>query len=145
MGAQVNQVGTKTPSEHKDPEDSKSHSTIEPADEIEQVKIDEGKTVNIGKAIQGATRERLVNFLRLHKVVFTGSPSDISGIPREISEHKLYIIQNAKLLRQKKKNMGFERQKVVRLEVAKLLKADFIREVKCPNWLSNTVLVKNSN
>jgi hypothetical protein len=47
-GAQVNQVDAK---EHKDPKDLESQSTVEPIDEIEQVKIAEGKTVNIGKAI----------------------------------------------------------------------------------------------
>jgi hypothetical protein len=67
QSAQVNQVGTKVPLEHKDPEDPESHSTIEPADEIEQVKIDEGKTINIEKAIQGVARERLVNFLRIYR------------------------------------------------------------------------------
>jgi hypothetical protein len=52
---------------------------------------------------------------------------------------------NAKHVRQKKRNMGPKRQKAVQLEVSKLLKVDFIREVKCPTWLSNIVLVKKSN
>jgi hypothetical protein len=114
-GSQVNQVGIKPPLEYKDPEDPESHSTIELADEIEQVEIDEGKTVNIGRAVQGAAHERLVNFLRLHKEVFAWSPSNMSGIPREISEHKLYIIPIAKLVRQKKRNIGPERQRAVQL------------------------------
>jgi hypothetical protein len=88
--------------------------------------------MNIGKAIQGAARERLVNFLQLHKNIFAWSPSDMPRIPREITEHKLHIIPNIKPIRQKKRNMGPERQKVVQLEVEKLLKANFIREVKCP-------------
>jgi hypothetical protein len=93
------QVGTKVPLEHKDPADLEFHSTIEPADKIEQVKIDEGKIIYIGKAIQGAARKKLVNFLRLHKEVFSWSPSDMSGIPQEISEHKLHIISNTKPVR----------------------------------------------
>jgi hypothetical protein len=105
------------------------HSTIEPADEIEQVEIDEGKIVNIGKAIQGVARERLVNFLRLHKAVFPWFPSNMSGIPWEISKYKPHIIPNAKPVRQKKKNMGAERQKDVQLEVAKLLKVHTRTEV----------------
>jgi hypothetical protein len=63
------------------------------------VEIDEGKTVTIGKAIQDVAREKLVNFLRLHKEIFAWSPSDMPGIPREISEHKLHIILNARLVR----------------------------------------------
>jgi hypothetical protein len=50
-GAQVNQVGTKVPLEHKDHEDPESRSTVEPIDEIEQEEITEGKMVNIAKAI----------------------------------------------------------------------------------------------
>jgi hypothetical protein len=49
--------------EYKDFEDPKSHSTIEPVDEVEQMEIDSGRTVNIDKAIDGATHKRLVNFL----------------------------------------------------------------------------------
>jgi hypothetical protein len=30
-------------------------------------------------------------------------------------------------------------------EVGKLLKAGFIQEIKCPEWIANTVLVKKSN
>jgi hypothetical protein len=33
----------------------------------------------------------------------------------------------------------------VKEEVEKLLKAGFIREIKCPEWIANTVLVKKSN
>jgi hypothetical protein len=125
-GTQVNHVSTKLSLEYKDPEDPEdpeSHSTVEPANEVEQVEINAGKTVNISKVIQGVARERLVNFLRLHKEVFAWPSSDMPGIPREISEHILYIIPNVKLMRQKKRNMGPERQKVEQLEVTKLLKA----------------------
>ena len=41
--------------------------------------------------------------------------------------------------------MGEEQQKVVRKEVDKLLKAQFIREVRYSTWLANIVMVKKAN
>ena len=41
--------------------------------------------------------------------------------------------------------MGEERRRLVREEVDKLLKANFIREVRYSTWLSNVVMVKKAN
>jgi len=41
--------------------------------------------------------------------------------------------------------MGEERCKAVREEVDKLLKANFIREVRYSTWLTNFVMVKKAN
>ena len=38
-----------------------------------------------------------------------------------------------------------ERDKAVAVEVRKLLKADFIREVYYPDWMANVVMVKKAN
>lgn len=66
-------------------------------------------------------------------------------IPRHIAEHELHIKPGAKLMRQKKNNMGEERQLAVKWEVKKLLEARVIRNVDCPEWTTNPVLVKKSN
>ena len=110
-----------------DPNDQvESTNHLEPADEIVEIDIGGGKTLNIGKAIQGQAREELVTFLRQNKSVFARTPADMPGIPRTIAEHKLHLRPNAQPVRQKKRNMGVERQKVVRLEVDKLTEAGFI-------------------
>lgn len=67
------------------------------------------------------------------------------GIPRHITEQEFHIKPGAKLVRQKKHNMGEERQMAVKCEVKKLLEAGVIRNVDCPEWTANLVLVKKSN
>ena len=65
---------------------------LEPVDEIEEIDIGNGKTLNIGKAIQGQAREELVTFLRQNKSVFAWTPADMPGIPRTIAEHESLIL-----------------------------------------------------
>jgi hypothetical protein len=56
----------------------------------------------------------LVDFLRTNVEFFAWSPSDMPGIPRDVSEHSLDI----------------------------RARAGFIKEVFHPEWLANPVLVK---
>ena len=62
--------------------------------------------------------------------LFAWQPSEMQGIHPSIICHKLAICPQAKLVSQKKRKMGDKWRKVVREEVDKLLKANFIREVK---------------
>ena len=67
------------------------------------------------------------------------------GIDLSIACHKLSIDPGVKLVQQKKRNHGAERQRAIKEEVTKLLQAGFIREVQHTTWLANVVLVKKSN
>ena len=69
----------------------------------------------------------------------------MSGIHPCIICHKLAICPQAKLVSQKKRKMKEEQHKAVREEVEKLLKAQFIIEVKYFTWLANVVMVKKTN
>src|SRR5664279_3910716 len=124
---------------------TETKTQIEPTDEVEQVELAAGKYTNIGKAVQGDARKELVNFLRDNQSVFAWTSADMPGIPRDIAEHKLHLIPGAKPVRQKKRNMGEERQLAVKKEVKKLLEAGVIRNVHCPEWTANPVLVKKPN
>jgi hypothetical protein len=46
---------------------------------------------------------------------------------------------------QRKRKQGEERRAAVDEEVVKLMKAQFIEEIKYPEWLANVVMVKKSN
>jgi hypothetical protein len=75
--------------------------------------------------------------------VFAWWISDMSGIPREVIEHKLDIDPTFNLIKQKEIRYTPERQETIWLEVNKLLEAGFIRPVDYPSWLANPVLVEN--
>jgi hypothetical protein len=64
------------------------------------------------------------------------------GIFREVIEHKLGIDPAFKPIKQKERRYTPERHKTIRVEVNKLLEAEFIRPVDYPSWVANPVLVK---
>jgi cytidine deaminase len=93
--------------------------------------------MNISKAIQDVARKRIVFFYKCTKMYLFGPPRICRGFLKKYSSTSciLYLIRNRF---DKKRNMDQKRQKTVQLKVEKLLKANFIREVRCPQWLSNT-------
>jgi hypothetical protein len=84
----------------------------------------------------------LVNFLCTNTEVFAWSPSDMSGIPREVVEHSLDIRANSRPVRQHLRRFDEEKRRVNREEVHKLLAVGFIKEVFHSEWLANPILVR---
>jgi hypothetical protein len=66
----------------------------------------------------------------------------MSGIPREVIEHKLGIDPLCKLVKEKEKRYTLERCETIRQEVNKLLEAWFIWSVDYPSWLVNPILIE---
>jgi hypothetical protein len=69
----------------------------------------------------------------------------MSGIPREVIEHKLCTDPAFKPIKQKEIRYTLERRETIWVEVNKLLEAWFIRPVDYPSWLANSVLVEKSD
>nr|CAB3446889.1 unnamed protein product [Digitaria exilis] len=86
-----------------------------------------------------------VNFLRAQADIFTTKPSDMSGVPKELIEHKLDLNESAKPKKQRLRRFATEHREAIKKELAKLLAAGFIKEVFYPDWLANLVLVKKKN
>ena len=118
---------------------------VEMIDEIHDFPLSEGRVVKVGMIAMGDQVERLQELLRKNADIFAFSTDEMPGIPRDIAEHRLYVDPTVRPIKQKRRPLGAERNKVVKDEVAKLLKAGFIREVQCPQWLANPVLVKKVN
>jgi hypothetical protein len=87
----------------------------------------------------------LVDFLYANAEIFAWSPSDMSGIPREVSEHSLDILPHSRAVQQRLWHFDEERRRAIEVELRKLLEAGFIKEVFHPRWLANPVLVKKKN
>jgi hypothetical protein len=66
----------------------------------------------------------------------------MSGIPREVIEHKLGIDPAFKPIKQKERRYTPDRREAIRLEVNKLLEAGFIRPVDYSIWLANPILIE---
>jgi hypothetical protein len=87
----------------------------------------------------------LIDFLRANADIFAWSPSDMLGIPREVAEHSLDILPYFRAMQQWLRRFDEERRRAIRVELRKVLKAGFIKEVFHPTWLANPVLVKKKN
>jgi hypothetical protein len=74
----------------------------------------------------------LINFLRANINIFAWSPSDMSGIPREVAEHALEIRAGSKPVKHRLRRFDEEKRKVIGEDVYKLLEAGFIKEVHHP-------------
>ncbi|KAG9442623.1 hypothetical protein H6P81_018477 [Aristolochia fimbriata] len=77
--------------------------------------------------------------------VFAWSYTEMPGLDRTIAIHKLAIKFRVKPIKQSQRRFCPELVPEIEKEVDKLLKADFIREVKYPSWISNIVPVKKKN
>ena len=69
----------------------------------------------------------------------------MGGIDPAVITHKLNVSPSFKPVKQKRRSFAPERQKVINVEVGKLLQTNAIREVEYPKWLANVVLVKKAN
>jgi len=87
----------------------------------------------------------LVDFLSANADIFAWSPSDMPGIPREVTKHSLEIQDGSKPVKQRLHRFDEEKRKIIGEEIHKLLTAIFIKEDHHPDWLANPILVKKKN
>ena len=83
----------------------------------------------------------LVDFLHSNKDIFAWKPSDMPGIPREVTEHTLKIHSGSKPVKQRLCRFDKGKRRTIGEEITKVLVAGFIKEVHYPEWLDNPVLV----
>ena len=63
------------------------------------------------------------------------------GVPRELAEHHLRVDPKAKPVKEYLHWSAAEKRKAIGKEVARLLAAEFIREIYHSEWLANIVMV----
>nr|GEU33243.1 reverse transcriptase domain-containing protein [Tanacetum cinerariifolium] len=98
--------------------------------------------VVIGGSLFDKGRTELCSVLKKNLDIFTWQPSDITGVPRSVVEHRLNIQEGYSPVRQKKRGQAPERARAIKAEVQKLVDAGIMREVYYHDWLSNPVMVK---
>ncbi|KAL0402097.1 UNVERIFIED_CONTAM: hypothetical protein Slati_4239600 [Sesamum latifolium] len=72
------------------------------------------------------------------------TPQDLEGIDPKVITHYLNIDPSIKLVKQKKRHFGPDKDKIIQAEVDKLMATGHIEEIQFPEWLSNVVLVPKS-
>nr|GEZ22203.1 hypothetical protein [Tanacetum cinerariifolium] len=85
-------------------------------------------------------RTELCSVLKKNFDIFAWQPSDMTGVPRSVAEHRLNIREGYLPVRQKKRGQAPERARAIQVEVQKLVEAGIMREVYYHDWLSNPVM-----
>jgi hypothetical protein len=131
----------------KEVPDAKRHAgNFESAEAVKSVPLDPSndasKQVRIGTELDPKLEAVLVDFLRVNAEVFAWSPSNMTGIPRDVAEHSLDIRAGARPVKQPLRRFDEEKRKAIGEEIHKLMAVGFIKEVFHPEWLANPVLMK---
>ncbi|GJU44071.1 reverse transcriptase domain-containing protein [Tanacetum coccineum] len=98
--------------------------------------------VAIGGTLSAKGRTELCSLLKENLDIFAWQPSDMTGVPRSVAEHRLNIWEGYSPVRQKKRGQAPERAKAIQAEVQKLVDVGIMGEVYYHDWLSNPVMVK---
>ena len=95
--------------------------------------MDPTKTASIGTRLGRTMDAALRDFLRKNWDIFAWHPSDMPGIPRRLAEHSLNILKGYKPVKQTLRRFSEPKRQAMGEELAKLLEAGFIREIKHPD------------
>ncbi|XP_071695301.1 uncharacterized protein [Rutidosis leptorrhynchoides] len=98
--------------------------------------------IKIDGGLSDETKFKLRNILASNTDFFAWKEADMTGVQREIAEHKLNANPSLTPVRQKKRGMAPKRSEWLKAEVDKLVKANILREVRYQTWVANPVLVK---
>jgi hypothetical protein len=101
--------------------------------------------VTISQDLTPEEEKDLLSFFDKDNDVFAWKTSDLTGVSRDIIEHKLEVNPSARPKKQRLRKMSDEKVATAKAEVQKLLDAGFIHEVYYPSWLANIVMVKKKN
>jgi hypothetical protein len=99
------------------------------------------KTATIGANLDPEIDTALRQFLCANWDIFAWHPLDMPGIPCKKAEHSLNIQKGFKPVKQILRRFSEPKCQAMGEELAKLLEAEFIREIKHPDWLANVVMV----
>ncbi|GJT88467.1 reverse transcriptase domain-containing protein [Tanacetum coccineum] len=73
--------------------------------------------VAIGGTLSTEGRTKLCSLLKKNLDIFTWQPSDMTGVPRSVAEHRLNIREGYSPVRQKKRGQAPERSKAIQAEL----------------------------
>ena len=88
-------------------------------------------------------KEQLVDLLRRNVDVFAWDAYEVPGVDPSFICHHLNVNPSITPRRQPPRRPSKEHVEAIKIEVTKLKQAGAIKEVYYPQWLINTVVVKN--
>ncbi|XP_071740192.1 uncharacterized protein [Rutidosis leptorrhynchoides] len=99
--------------------------------------------IKVGSNFSADTRKQIMQLLVQYMDIFAWCENDMTGVPRNIAEHRLNVNPALKPVVQKSRGMAPDRVKRLCEEVTKLVRAGILREAQYQSWIANPVLVKS--
>jgi hypothetical protein len=99
----------------------------------------------ISQDLTSSEEDELLSFLDKNSYVFAWRTSDLTGVSRDIIEHKLEVNPSKRPRKQRLYKMLDKKVTTAKAEVQRLLDVGFICEFYYPSWLANVVMVKKKN
>jgi DNA polymerase II small subunit/DNA polymerase delta subunit B len=127
---------------------SSTSKPIEPECETKRVPLDprvSDKAMMISQVLTADEETELLSFMDKNNDMFAWRTFDLTGVSRDIIEHKLQVNPSTKPTKQRLCKMSDEKVVGAKAEVQMLLDTGFIREVHDPCGLMNVVMVKKKN
>jgi hypothetical protein len=109
------------------------------------LKIFLGKCLNINSNLEKYQEERIIQLLQKYSKAFSWDYTDMQGIHPDTCTHHIYIEENVKPVRQPQRRMNPMLKEIVKEELQKLLKVDFIYPISDSQWVSPLVVVPKKN
>nr|GEY59328.1 reverse transcriptase domain-containing protein [Tanacetum cinerariifolium] len=81
------------------------------------------QAVMIGSTLTEGCRNKLYGLLQRNLNIFSWKPTDMTGVPSHIAEHRLNVREGCSLVRQKKRGKAADRNQAIQEEVGKLVEA----------------------
>ena len=113
---------------------------VNPLD-YEKVEVELGRTFLMRKSMSKTERESYVTLLKEYSDVFAWSPEDLQGIPPELGQHHIDLMDGTSPIRQRQYRLNPKYSLMVKEEIDSLLKAGFIYPVYNSEWVSPIVVV----
>ncbi|GJQ92358.1 hypothetical protein Tco_0003497 [Tanacetum coccineum] len=101
--------------------------------------------VRIGASLLTRIKQELWRILCKNKDIFAWSPFNMTGIPKELAEHKLNIHPRTFLICQKKHILAKDQNEAITTEVTKHVEVRILKEVYFPRWVANPVMVQKND
>jgi len=93
------------------------------------VEVESGKSFYLGKTLSRNEKRSYVRLLKKYMDVFAWTSTDLTGIPLNLGEHRIDLIEGAVPVRQRQYRLNPKYSLMVKEEIDRLLEAGFIYPV----------------
>jgi hypothetical protein len=114
---------------------------------LEEIYIGDGKTPSptlVNKTLEVDPRDEMIGLLKEYSDCFVWNYTEMSGLSREIIEHRLPIKSSFRPFKQRPRSFRPDLLPRIKDEIHRLLEANFIRPCRFVEWVSNIVSVEKN-